>query len=53
VDGTRKRRKASKFDGVDASVEVNPAEMKLGEQEIAVEVVRKSGIVLGKKSITF
>ena len=42
TDGTRKRRKASKFDGVDASVEIDPAEMKLGEQEIAAEVVRKN-----------
>ena len=53
VDGMRKRRKASKFDGIDASVEVDPAEMKLGEQEITAEVVRKNGTVAGKRSIAF
>ena len=53
TDGTRKRRKASKFDGVDASVEIDPAEMKLGEQEITAEVVRKNGTVAGKRTIAF
>ena len=53
ADGKRARRKASSFDGSDASVEVAVGELKMGEQEICAEAVRRDGTVVGKRTMKF
>ena len=53
ANGGREKRKASAFEGNDVFIDIDPDEMKLGEQEIAVEVVRKDGVEIGKKPLKF
>jgi hypothetical protein len=53
ANGRREKRKASAFEGNDVFIDIDPEEMKLGEQEIAVEVFRKDGVEIGKKTLKF
>ena len=53
ADGKRARRKASGFDGSDASVKVAVGELKMGEQEVCAEAIRRDGTVVGKRTLKF
>lgn len=53
ANGRREKRKTSAFEGNDVFIDIDPDEMKLGEQEISVEVVRKDGVEIGKKTLKF
>ncbi|MBO5940002.1 MAG: hypothetical protein J6R18_02255 [Kiritimatiellae bacterium] len=53
AEGKKERRKASEFNSSQASVEVDPKELKIGVQNIAVEVVDKDGEVLGGRVLQF
>ena len=53
AEGRRVRRKADRFVGTDASVEVAQEELRMGTQEIAAEVVKPDGTVIGRRSLKF
>ena len=53
ADGRRVRRKADRFAGSDASVEVAVEALRMGAQEIAAEVVKRDGSAIGRRTLKF
>ena len=53
ADGKRVGRKAARFDGTDASVEIDADELKMGEQDVSVELKKKDGTSVGSKTMKF
>ena len=53
ADGKRIGRKAARFDGIDASVEIDADELKMGEQEMSVELAKKDSTLIGRKTMKF
>ena len=51
--GERVRRKADRFDGYDASVNVAQDDIRMGSQEVAVEVVKRGGAAIGRRALKF
>ncbi|MBQ3097217.1 MAG: hypothetical protein IJC66_03590 [Kiritimatiellae bacterium] len=51
ADGRRVKRNVPVPDGDAVSVEIDPKELKLGEQEIAAEIIRNDGIVAGRRTL--
>lgn len=51
--GARVRRKADRFVGMDASVEVEQDDIKMGVQEVEAEVVKRGGAAIGRRTLKF
>ena len=51
--GARVRRKADRFVGMDASVEVAQDDIKMGAQEVEAEVVKRDGAAIGRRTLKF
>lgn len=52
-DGRKVRRRAERFDGTDASIGLWPAALRVGTQEVAVELEAGDGRIIGRRTLPF